>query len=174
MSLMAPARAITPFIVVLWYHSGHLWSHTPPGLPGQPFGLRAPLARPLLLTSKEDNSKQQHLIEKSDGHENGTKMIAGVHFVTLMASATTHLGTPSTKTIRRKIQARHCPHIRDDISKALFSKNSDRAAEAGMPLLLRHPTLLRPPRRTAVCGVRCAVWSGELQGLGIGGQLYTK
>jgi hypothetical protein len=35
-----------------------------------------------------DNSKQQQLIEKSDGHENGTKMIAGVHVVTLMASAT--------------------------------------------------------------------------------------
>jgi hypothetical protein len=36
-----------------------------------------------------NNSKQQQLIEKSDGHENGTKMIAGVHFVTfLMASAT--------------------------------------------------------------------------------------
>ena len=35
-----------------------------------------------------DNSKQQQLIEKSDGHENGAKMIAGVHFVTLMASAT--------------------------------------------------------------------------------------
>jgi hypothetical protein len=34
-----------------------------------------------------DNSKQQQLIEKPDGHENGTKMIAGVHFVTLMAFA---------------------------------------------------------------------------------------
>jgi hypothetical protein len=35
-----------------------------------------------------DNSKQQQLIEKPDGHENGSMMIAGVHFVTLMASAT--------------------------------------------------------------------------------------
>jgi hypothetical protein len=35
-----------------------------------------------------DNSKQQQLIEKSDGYENGAEMIAGVHFVTLMASAT--------------------------------------------------------------------------------------
>jgi hypothetical protein len=35
-----------------------------------------------------DNSKQQQLIEKSDRHENGTKMIAGVHIITLMASAT--------------------------------------------------------------------------------------
>ena len=35
-----------------------------------------------------DNSKQQQLTEKPDGHENGTKMIAGVHVVTLMASAT--------------------------------------------------------------------------------------
>jgi hypothetical protein len=36
-----------------------------------------------------DNSKQQQLFEKSDGHENGAMMIAGVHIVTLMASATT-------------------------------------------------------------------------------------
>jgi hypothetical protein len=35
-----------------------------------------------------DNSKQQQLIEKSDGHENGAMMITGVHIVTLMASAT--------------------------------------------------------------------------------------
>jgi hypothetical protein len=34
------------------------------------------------------HSKQQQLIEKSDGHEIGTKMTAGVHFVALMASAT--------------------------------------------------------------------------------------
>jgi hypothetical protein len=35
-----------------------------------------------------DNSKQQQLFEKTDEHENGAILIAGVHFVTLMASAT--------------------------------------------------------------------------------------
>jgi hypothetical protein len=35
-----------------------------------------------------DNSKQQQLFEKSDGHEKDAKMIAGAHIVTLMASAT--------------------------------------------------------------------------------------
>jgi hypothetical protein len=35
-----------------------------------------------------DNSKQQQLSGNSDGHKNGAKMIAGVHIVTLMASAT--------------------------------------------------------------------------------------
>jgi hypothetical protein len=35
-----------------------------------------------------NKSKQQQLIEKSDRHENGAKMIAGVHLVTLIASAT--------------------------------------------------------------------------------------
>jgi hypothetical protein len=45
--------------------------------------------RPLIVPSyPADNSKQQQLIEKSDGQENGTKMIAGVHVVTLMASET--------------------------------------------------------------------------------------
>jgi hypothetical protein len=36
----------------------------------------------------EDNSKHQQLNERLDRDENGTKMIAGVHFVTLVASAT--------------------------------------------------------------------------------------
>ena len=35
-----------------------------------------------------DNSKQQQLIEKSDGHLNDAKMIAGAHIVTLMAPTT--------------------------------------------------------------------------------------
>jgi hypothetical protein len=34
------------------------------------------------------HSKQQQLIEKSDVHENGAKMIEGVQIVALMASAT--------------------------------------------------------------------------------------
>jgi hypothetical protein len=51
-----------------------------------------------------DNSKQQQFIEKSDGHENGAKTIAGVHFVTLMASAIIlALSTPSSFDARFRL-----------------------------------------------------------------------
>jgi hypothetical protein len=47
-----------------------------------------------------DNSKQQQLIEKSDGHENGAKMIAGVTLYYL-DGLRNNLGTVSTEPIRR-------------------------------------------------------------------------
>jgi hypothetical protein len=64
-----------------------------------------------------DNIKQQQLIEKSDGHENGTKQNERRCTLCYLDGLRNNLSTLSTEVIRRKIQARHRPHVGDDISK---------------------------------------------------------
>ena len=64
-----------------------------------------------------DNSKQQQLFEKSDGHENDAKMIAGAHIVTLMASATI-LAPSAPSPFDARLRAVIAPHYRRSPAQA--------------------------------------------------------